>query len=193
MPNDTRLSSLRADNAYNEVARQDLDAAMRLLALVQPWGHPAEMTQALCQVGHCLARLAEFEAAKRSFVEAMHWSHLLGAVDTRVDLLCCLAEVNTSLAREAALASNNNLAGHAWRERARDRAFEAAGLAGKVTDPQWGARVLLRVSDVLDNCGDHADATALQNRAVTLLGLVGERRSVQRPDFGVMTAPCQLM
>ena len=58
---------------------------------------------------------------------------------------------------------------HAALERTRDWAFEATGLAGHVADPQWEIKVLLRISDVLDRCGDHDDAVELQSRAMRLM------------------------
>jgi hypothetical protein len=54
-------------------------------------------------------------------------------------------------------------------ERARDHAFEAAALARQASDAHWEVKVLLRVSDVLDRCGDHDDAISLQTRALTLM------------------------
>ena len=48
-------------------------------------------------------------------------------------------------------------------------AFEAICLAGQATDPCWEIKVLLRVSEVLDRCGDHDDAISLQTRALALM------------------------
>ena len=45
----------------------------------------------------------------------------------------------------------------------------AAAVAGQVADPEWEASVLLRISDVLDRCGDHDDAAQLQVRALRLM------------------------
>ena len=42
-------------------------------------------------------------------------------------------------------------------------------LAGHVADAQWEVTVLLRISDVLDRCGDHDDAVQLQARAMGLM------------------------
>jgi hypothetical protein len=38
-----------------------------------------------------------------------------------------------------------------------------------VADPDWEIKVLLRVSDVLDRCGDRDDAVQLQTRALRLM------------------------
>ena len=46
---------------------------------------------------------------------------------------------------------------------------EASTLAGRVADPSWEVQVLLRISDVLDRCGDRDDAVQLQTRALRLM------------------------
>ena len=67
------------------------------------------------------------------------------------------------------------------------------GSTGQVTDPQWEVRVLLRISDVLDNCGDHAEAVTLQDRAVALLGLHDTGFAPDLSELPALTAPAQLM
>jgi hypothetical protein len=86
--------------------------------------------------------------------------------------MCELAEVSCAAAdAEQAANEDDRHAGRAARERARDQAFQAAALAGQTADAQWEVKVLLRISDVLDRCGDHEDAATLQNRAISLMGL----------------------
>ena len=60
--------------------------------------------------------------------------------------------------------------------------FEASATGARsVADPQWEITVLLRVSDVLDRCGDHDDAVALQSRAMRLMyGSSWRRRAARR-------------
>ena len=104
--------------------------------------------------------------------------------DQVVDLLCDLCETAVALAE--ALDDPAPGSGRAARERARDHAFEASTLAGRVADPGWEATVLLRISDVLDRCGDRDDATQLQVRALQLIsGSVGTKR----PDRDDSPAP----
>lgn len=55
--------------------------------------------------------------------------------------------------------------------RARDCVDEAAALAGFATDPMYEVRLLLRVSAVLERCGDMGDAVQMQFRAMACLGL----------------------
>jgi hypothetical protein len=57
------------------------------------------------------------------------------------------------------------------REDCRARALEAAGLAGLAADPAWEVAVLLRISEVLDRCGVHREAIAMQVRALTLMSV----------------------
>ncbi len=54
-------------------------------------------------------------------------------------------------------------------ERMRDHAFEAATLAHRVADGHWEAKVLMRVGEVLERCGDRDDAVLLQTRALRLM------------------------
>ena len=90
-------------------------------------------------------------------------------MDARVDLLCELAEVTVSQAE--LMADADSATRYTTLERSRDHAFEAARLAGQTADAQWEVKVLLRISDVLNRCGDHDDAAQMQERALTLMGL----------------------
>ena len=92
---------------------------------------------------------------------------LQGAPDAAVDILCLLAETGCAIAELSAIDGTTQR--HAALERTRDRAFEAVALAGHVADAQWEVTVLLRISDVLDRCGDHDDAVQLQARAMGLM------------------------
>ena len=175
-------------------ARAALDAAMRFLELVESWGRPVELAQALTQVGLALVGLRAFDAAESYFGQALRFAAMLGVADARVDLLCHLAEVACAQADAAAASDDADpMIGRRLRERARDRAYEAAGLAAQVTDAQWEVRVLLRVSDVLESCGDHDDAAAIQDRAVALLGLGARPSAFGRSELLALTAPGQLM
>ena len=56
-----------------------------------------------------------------------------------------------------------------------------------MADPSWEVLVLLRVPDVLDRCGDRADAVLLQTRALRLMtgSLVsGTSNATQVPSLG---------
>jgi len=155
-------------------ARQALSLAMQVLDRAELGQRPVDMCLALSQVARSLKALGAFAAAETYLGQALRWSRLLPGVDAQVDLMSELAEVSCAAAEaEQAASEDDRHAGRAARERARDHAFEAAALAGQTTDAHWEVKVLLRVSDVLDRCGDHDDAASMQNRAITLMGLGG--------------------
>lgn len=168
-------------------AREALRTALRELEGIEHSGRADERVSALTQVAAALTALSAHEAAETYLVQALRGAVLLPAADLRVDLLCRLAE--SACARAGvACAGDDRLAVRRLRERARDRAFEAAALAGSVADPMWEARVLLRVADVLECCGDHDDALSMQSRVLALLGL-----GTDRSDGPAVTLPAQLM
>lgn len=147
-------------------SRDALDAAIRALDAAEARRRPVDMVRALTQVGHGYRALAETAAAERYLQQALRWARTLGAVDASVDLLCDLSELAVDQATDAPL---DRAEARAARDRARDHGFEAATLARQCADPAWEITVLLRVSDVLDRCGDHDDAVALQCRAIDLI------------------------
>lgn len=151
------------------ISRQALQLAQRVLDLAEVQAKPHDMCQANAQVARCLKAMADLPSAESYLIRALVWSDLVPCVDVRVDLLCELSEVAACQAE--AVPGDQAQARHLALERARDHAFEAARLAGQTTDPHWEVKVLLRVSDTLNRCGDHDDAALLQNRAIALLGL----------------------
>lgn len=153
-------------------ARQALTLAMRVLDLAEVGQRPVDMCQALSQVARSLKALGAFGPAETYLTQALRWAGMLHGIDTGVDLVCELAEVCCAAAEaEQAISDDDRHAGRAARERARDHAFAAAAMAGQTTDAHWEVKVLLRISDVLDRCGDHEDAASMQNRAISLMGL----------------------
>ena len=64
--------------------------------------------------------------------------------------------------------------------------FAASARAHRVADPDWEIKVLLRVSDALERCGEHEDAASLQVRALQLM--VGEPTGEMRLDAAVAGA-----
>jgi hypothetical protein len=187
-PEPPLAGSRRADAA----ARTALDASMRFLELVEGWGRPVEMVQALSQVGQALIGLQALDAAEAYFVKALGHAVRLGVVDARVDLLCTLAELACARAERAGDDAASTT-GRQLRDRARDHAFEAAGLASQVTDARWEVHVLLRIGDVLDSCGDHDDAATMQHRATALLGVDAGGKPLEPRDWRALTAPGGLM
>lgn len=150
-----------------EPARLALRKAADALDLAEQLGRPFEMSQALAAVARGFLCLKVPATAEAYFEMALRWSRVAGSIDQTVDLLCCLCETAAQLARAQDAATPGS--GHATRERVRDHAFEVSTLAGRVADADWEVTVLLRISDVLDRCGDRNDALLLQTRALRRL------------------------
>ncbi|MEO7852468.1 MAG: hypothetical protein ABIR94_09490 [Rubrivivax sp.] len=148
-------------------ARTALREAAKALDLAEQYHMPLEMCLALAQMGRCYRGLLAHAPAEVYLEQAFRWAGVLGAVDQSLELLCQLAETSCALAEQ--LQRSNAQASDAALERTRDRAFEASAMAAHVADPQWEIKVLLRISDVLDRCGDHDDAVQLQARALRLI------------------------
>ena len=66
--------------------------------------------------------------------------------------------------------------------RARDYVAQAAERAGQVADSRWEIQVLLRISDVLDRCGDRSEAVLLQTRAMRLMAWEDTAPLPEPPD-----------
>lgn len=152
-----------------EPTRQAMRHAAARLDAAEAHGRPADMSQALADVARCCRALHDWHGAEACLVQALRWARLSGSTDGVVDLMCELSETTTTLAERLDATEAEHGPGHAARERARDHAFEASTLAGRVADTQWEVQVLLRISDVLDRCGDRDDAMLLQTRALRLL------------------------
>ncbi len=184
-------------------ARDALRLAMRQLSEAEARndpGMPAARCHALTEAARALAGLHAYSPAESYLAQALRWAGVIGGPDLRADLQCALAEVATNAADLARLRGDRGPGGRHARDRARDHAFEAARLAGQSTDPHWEVKLLLRVSDVLDRCGDHDDAVLLQQRALVLLGLNNpdlpahdDLRPAGDTDALHLTAPAALM
>lgn len=170
-------------------ARVALDLAIRRLDAAEQQREPIEMTEALAGLSRCYRSMAAWSPALDYMQQSLRWAHVAGSVPLRVDLLCELAELAVSTA-DAILAPAGPEA-RAAHECARDHAFEAARLAVHAADAQWEIQVLLRVSDVLDRCGDHDDAITLQTRALKLISQHPDRDAT--PQVPRVAAPPQLM
>ena len=130
---------------------------------------PREAANALARLARCYRAFASLEAAEATLLQALRWSECSGSNDATIELLCELCETAAALADaldDGAAASGR---GHAARERARGHAFDVAARSPGVADARWQIVVLLRVSEVLDRCGDRDDAVSMQARALRLL------------------------
>ncbi len=144
-----------------------LEAALRMLDAAENVASPAEVSAALAEVARSYRDLGQLSSADWYLQQALRWARALGATDACVDLLCESAELAIAVA--ASRQSNEAAQARAARERARDQSFEATRLAQRCADPQWEVSVLMRISEVLDHCGDHEDALALHCRALQLI------------------------
>ncbi|MES2958563.1 MAG: hypothetical protein V4792_10260 [Pseudomonadota bacterium] len=152
-----------------ETARQALREACAALDAAEAAGERAALSLALAQVSRCHRRVGALADAVWYAERGLQLARGLSAVDASVDALCELGEL--ALARAATLDDRYESRGgaHRLRDAARDHGFEAAHMVLHSADPQWEITVLLRVSDLFDNLGDHDDAIALQCRAAGLM------------------------
>lgn len=162
-----RASMPEAQALQPGAARSALLDAAAALERAERQAQPLQMSQALAQLAGCYRALQALGPAERCFERALCWARLLGAADQAVELLCLLAETGCTAAERQP--RDGSPRRHATLERTRDHAFEAVRLASHVSDAQWEIKVLLRISDVLDRCGDHDDAVQLQARAMGLM------------------------
>lgn len=151
----------------DEPSRERLRRAAAALDAAEAGGQPQAVSLALARMAACYRSVREMASAEIHYEAALRWARSGGSTDQVVDLLCDLGETAAAVAET--LESQQPDRGRAARERARDRIFEATTLVGQVADPEWEASVLLRISDVLDRCGDHDDAVQLQVRALRLM------------------------
>lgn len=152
---------------FDESAREALRQATAALDRAEADGQAPAISRALAQMAACYRGLRALAGAESCYEAALRWARGCGGTDQIVDLLCALSETAAALAEGQH--PDEPAGSRAARERARDHAFEAATLAGRVADPGWEATVLLRLSDVLDRCGDRDDAVQLQARALRLM------------------------
>jgi tetratricopeptide (TPR) repeat protein len=184
----------RLPAGFDPATRHALQRAVQALSSAEQARQPAAMCQALAELARCLASAGELAAAEKQLRRALRWSVWAGSVDLRTDLLSQLAELACRSAEQADADGEDTLAVHRCQERARDRAFEAACLAGRTSDAHWEARVLLRASDVLNRCGDHSDAAAMQQRAIALMGRHDpELAAMNLHEPAALAAPAALM
>lgn len=177
-----KIPSQAPDAALAEAtAREALRRAAAQLDGAERQHQPYAMSQALTALARAYRDLRALAAAEAAYAQALRWSHAAGAHDQAADLHAEMAE---TAVRELIVASANDdeqgprgeperderrRIARAARERARDHAFEAARLAPRTSDAHWEVQILMRVSDVLEQCGDRNDAAQLHLRALRLL------------------------
>lgn len=168
-PSGASLSALmpEAQAMLDSPARTALREAASALDVAEQFHMPLEMCLALAQMARCYRGLQALGPAEWYLEQSYRWASVLGAIDQSLELLCQMSEVSCAVAEQ--LRHGDAKRADAALERTRDRAFEASAMAAHVADPEWEIKVLMRISDVLDRCGDHDDAVALQSRAMHLI------------------------
>lgn len=175
-----------AQVSTDDAAQLALQRACAALDDAELRGQPIEMSRALTTLARCYAALGLLPSAEACLQAALRWAAAAGATDQRVDLHCELCEMAARIADQLAAEQPEHPGrARAARERARDHAFDAAALVGRVADAGWEVKVLLRISDVLDRCGDRDEAVLLQTRALRLMaGHSGRTDSALLPGLG---------
>lgn len=148
--------------------REALRSAVAALDAAERDASPLLRCETLAHVGRCYRAIGAAAPAAWYLQHSLRLACELAHRDVVVDLLCELAELATEQA-EHAICAEDDRAAHAARDRARDHGFEAARVAERASDAQWEVAVLLRVSEVLERCGDRDDAIGLQCRALDLI------------------------
>jgi len=147
-------------------AREALTSATLALSRAEQGCSVVSRSLALAQLGRCYRGLGEVATAQCYLEQALHWAVASQLTDLRVDLLCDLAHTAAQHADLLCLSQPERPAlARAARAQAHSYAFDATVLATRVSDSGWEAAVLLRISEVLDRCGDHEGAAKLQTRA----------------------------
>jgi tetratricopeptide (TPR) repeat protein len=164
MPHMTSHTLTHEALSFEEPAQSALRAAACAVEAVTPRGQPLQMSAALMQLARCYADVKALTSAVTCYQQALRWARVSNSCDHLVDLLC---ELSVDLAQ--ALDAQRPGSGYPALERARDCAFEASALASRVADAGWEVKVLLRISDIHDRCGDHDDAVLLQTRALRMM------------------------
>jgi hypothetical protein len=170
--------------------------AMHLLDLARENRCAAENSDNWRRDGLIESTMSAWESAEAYQMEAFGWALSLGAVEPNAELMCELADSTCADAEVIAATTSDTGDRRSSEIRARSRglALEAARLAGLASNPEWEVELLMRVSEVLDRCGDHGDAIAMQVRALTLISgdSVAEPDWFETEDFG-LTRPLHLM
>jgi tetratricopeptide (TPR) repeat protein len=143
---------------------RQLHAALSTVERLEAQGQAAALCGAWMEVARCYRALQALEDAQRSMRQALRVARISRSANAVAQALCALAENTCDLADEAMEPGCE--ARRAAMERARDEVFEASSLLLGCEASPAHAELVLRLSDVLNRCGDHDDAAVLQGRAL---------------------------
>ncbi len=158
----TRLRSGQAN------ARESLRCAVARLDEAELRGNALELIEALLPVASCYRAMGALAAAEDALRQALRMARRSASPEQLVRVLSELA--HTACIRADQLQSEDTASARAARDRARDEAFEASTLTHRHAQAPWATLALLDISDILNRCGDHDDATTLQVRALEWMG-----------------------
>ena len=167
-------------------AAEALRSAAARLAQCERMPRPHEMCEAHTLLARCWLAQGNRGAAETHLQQALRWTLPMGSADAEVDVLCELAETAAFSAeaqrRGTPASASAQASADAALGRARDYVAQAAERAGQVADSRWEIQVLLRISDVLDRCGDRSEAVLLQTRAMRLMAWEDTAPLPEPPD-----------
>ena len=125
--------------------------------------------EAFSEVATCFERMGDLAQCEWYLQQALRWARELDDAETLLETLCDLAHAASALGRDLAGKGQAEEARVAL-ERSRDHCFEGVRLAAAADDRRLQSAVLMRLAMVLELCGDHADARALQQAGLELVG-----------------------
>lgn len=143
-------------------------AALRTALQAVEKAEASASSHALChawlRVGQCWRVMHAPQEAHNSLRNALREARTTRRGHELVQVLCEMAENTCDLADAKPEPSPEWL--RMSRDKARDEVFEASTWLLRGEASADAAHTLLRLSDVLNRCGDHDDATVLQARAL---------------------------
>jgi hypothetical protein len=145
-----------------------LRLALRSLESADASGDGDGWNRALTEVAHCYQAAGDPAQAEWHLRQGLRRARTLGQCETTLELLCEMASAALAVSIRHARLGESHLA-HVARERVRDYSFEAIRLLAGIGSHTLQAAALLRLSDLLERCGDTDDAHALHTRALRLL------------------------
>lgn len=141
-----------------------LQAALMAVERAEAAASQQALWPAWLDVARCWRRMGATQEAHTSLRNALRVARAARNSAALVDVLCEMAENACDLA-DMHMGSSRERVRH-WRDMARDEVFEASTWLLRAEPSSDAIAMLLRLSDVLNRCGDHDDASVLQMRAL---------------------------
>jgi hypothetical protein len=148
-------------------AQAAMQAAEATLAEARADGRPYGICLHLRQLAHLQAGALQLEAAEHGLQQALRWAHAGLGADLQVDILVDLCDLCDLWSQAEDQQPHGE--GEAVRERLRGYVAQARERAPAMSERGAEARVMLRLSAILNRCGDRDDAAQMQARALRLI------------------------